>query len=83
MSSDDLMEKNRYARLATAKGICLYLLEAISAVNGAGITARLTRLFIRAKRQIRKDWPPFPIDSEILAVYVDKILNDLENGNEN
>jgi len=82
MNDSDLKEKNRYARLATAKGICLNLLEAISAVNDPGIVARLTRLFVRAKRQIRKDWPPVSIGSEILAVYLDKILHDLENDNE-
>ena len=82
MTDNDLKEVNRYARLATAKGICLYLLEAIAAVNDPGLVARLTRLFLRAKKQIRKDWPPVCIGSEILATYVDKVLKDLENDNE-
>lgn len=82
MSDSDLKEIKRYARLAMAKGLCLHLLEAISAINDPGLVARLTRMFVRAKKQIRKDWPPFSIGSEILAVYVDKILNDLENGDE-
>ena len=80
MTDNDLKNVNKFARLMTEKGICLTLLEAIFNVNDAGLTRRLTRLFYRVKQQMRRDWPSVPIDAEIKAIYIDKILKDLENG---